>query len=282
MRTTISERHLGGIALLALALAGSGCAPDDGRFELGGRVYHAVGLTQWALPKSLREISGLALDPEGRLFAHADERARIYQVDYDEGDIVKHFDLGDPPLQGDFEGIAWAEGRLYLVTSGGVLFGAEEGEDGASVDYERFDTGFGSQCEIEGLHYDPDGEVMLLACKTPRRAELEGLISVFAWSLRTHRPVPERNIHVGGPAGARLHPSGLTRLPGGGNLVLVASRQRALIELTPTGTLVRVVVMPDADRHAQMEGVEVTSVGDLIIADEGGNKRGRLGVYQAE
>jgi len=62
------------VAAWLLALV-SGCGeptPDDA-FSLGGNRYPLQGLTQWALPESLTEVSGLALTPDGRLFAHADE-----------------------------------------------------------------------------------------------------------------------------------------------------------------------------------------------------------------
>ena len=68
--------------------------------------YDWTKAEQWDLPKSLREVSGLAFTADGRLFAHDDERAIVYQLDYSDGAVVKRFALGDPPDEDDFEAIA--------------------------------------------------------------------------------------------------------------------------------------------------------------------------------
>src|SRR5687768_14749269 len=77
---------------------------------------------QMRLPGALREISGLAVTPDGRVFAHGDERAIVSEVDYRRGAIVKSFALGSPILAGDFEGLAIADKRFFLITSTGRLY----------------------------------------------------------------------------------------------------------------------------------------------------------------
>lgn len=276
-----SARSRGLLVLLALA----GCSDIDASFAIGGHDYPAEGLTQWALPPELREISGLALDDRGRLFAHGDEAAVIVELDLRQGRLVKRFALGDPPRRGDFEGLAWVGQRLWLVTSDGELLDAPEGGDGEHVQFGVQRTGLGRRCEIEGLDHDPVRGLLLMACKTPRQKALEGTVAVLAWSLAQRAPAPEQDLIVPIPAtdGRRavLHPSGLTRSTANGNLVLVAARQRALLELAPEGRIVKAFTMPRDGGHPQMEGIVMTVSGDLVIADEGGNQRGRLSVYAA-
>ena len=74
-----------------------------------------------------------------RLLAHDDERGRVVEIDFPAGSIVKDFELGGPRgrVADDFEGIAAAEGRLYLVTSSGRLYEFAEGADGETVPYNR-------------------------------------------------------------------------------------------------------------------------------------------------
>jgi hypothetical protein len=45
------------------------------------------------LPSVLSEVSGLATTPDGRLFAHDDERAIVYQVDPENGEVIKAFSV---------------------------------------------------------------------------------------------------------------------------------------------------------------------------------------------
>ena len=79
----------------------------------------------------------------------------------------------------------------------------------------------------------------------------------------------------------RFNPSGIAVSPRNGNLLLVAAKQKALLEITMAGDLVKVFTLPMQRYHRQTEGIALFANGTLILADEGGNKRGRLGVYRA-
>jgi uncharacterized protein YjiK len=291
------RRRAAALTLLAAAAsAAAGCARAAEEFELGGYRYSTDRLVQWALPGRLREISGLTLDPDGRLFAHDDEVAVIYELDYASGAILRSFAAGQPPVTGDFEGIAWADGLLYLVTSDGDLLALTPGDDGAHLPYQRHVTGLGRRCEIEGLHYDAPQRLLRLACKTVRERGDRNRTLVLAWSLETASPAPDHDLALHWPAAAtasvhlsradgrderRLRLSGLTRSSRNGNWIAVAARQHALVEFDADGAVVRAFAIPGADRHPQMEGVALADDGRLIIADEGRKARGRLSVYAA-
>ena len=68
--------------------------------------------TSRELPRRLREVSGLAMTADGRLLAHHDEAAVVFEIDDASGRVVKQFQLADldAPVAGDFEGIAAAAG----------------------------------------------------------------------------------------------------------------------------------------------------------------------------
>ena len=59
--------------------------------------------------------------------------------------------MGRPVPRDDFEGIAYLDGVIYLVTSAGLIYVTTEGDDGERVDFEIYRTGLGRYCEIEGL-----------------------------------------------------------------------------------------------------------------------------------
>jgi uncharacterized protein YjiK len=248
--------------------------------------FDAQSLTQWELPKKLREISGLAMTPDGRLLAHGDELGIVYQIDYDSGKLVKAFALGDPTVQDDFEGIAVQGNVVYLVTSHGKIYRAPEGLDGERVAYDVFDTGLWKQCEIEGLALAPRGRDLLLACKEPHSETLAGVRMIYRWSIEEHRVLESQSIAIDASAVARrldtksFNPSDITVSGTGGHLLFVASRQQALVETDAAGTVLAALRLPLADRHRQPEGLAIAADGRLIIADEGGKGRARLGVYR--
>lgn len=267
----------GAVFLATAAVAGESAAWLD-RHPLDGD-----SLRQWRLPERLREISGLALTDAGRLFAVADEQAVVYELDWTAGRLVKAFALGNPVLRGDFEGIAIVAGRFYIVTSSGDLYESAEGGDGEQLDYERHATGLGERCEIEGLAATRAGDRLLIACKEPRAGQAG--VEVHAWSPETRRLLPDETLELPltdilpAIGATRLNPSGIVIVPESGNLLLVAARQRALVELSPDGRVLAAMPLPLAHRHRQPEGIELAADGRLLISDEGGSHKARLAVY---
>ena len=244
-----------------------------------GALEEARG-TRWELPRPLREISGLAVTADGRLLAHGDERARVFELDPVGRRVVKSFTLGTGSGErGDFEGIAVGEGKIFLVTSDGDIYAASEGEDGTTVLFQRTVTGLGARCEIEGLAYQPTGRLLLLACKQARGQEPRAGVAVLRWSLAT-RAVVEPPFRAALPGGAMpaFAAAGIDRDPASGHFVAVDSRNRVVVELDGEGRLLAALPLSRL-RHPQPEGIAVMPTA-LVVADEGGKKgTGALTIY---
>jgi uncharacterized protein YjiK len=240
---------------------------------------------RWKLPRALDEISGLAIDGAGRVFAHDDEKAIVYEVDPDSGRIVKRFAFGQPAARGDFEGIALVGDRVILTTSDGDLYVGREGKDGEAVPYTTQATGIGRRCEVEGIAWDQSARSLLFACKTPRVEALLGRLAVFAWPLEQRAPVATLKILVPMPAAARrlghgaFSPSELLIDPTTGHLLLLAARTPAIVELTPAGELVGVARLRAAF-HRQAEGLALERDGTLLVSDEANGARATLTAYR--
>jgi uncharacterized protein YjiK len=250
----------------------------------GASLFAAEPDQQWRLPKRLREISGLALTPDGRVMAHDDETAVIYQIDIDSGEVVKRFALGDPPVRGDFEGLAIsADGDFYLTTSKGRLYRFREGDDRTHVGFESFDTSLRDVGELEGLAFQPDDETVILACKTHYTPALRGAVALYAWSPRAPaepaRPwltIPVA--YLADALGARsFHPSSVEIDARTGRLVVLAGRENAMVELDAGGLLLAARGL--GEHHRQAEGATILPSGALVIADEGGDGRALMTRY---
>lgn len=277
-------------ALAALASPGSGWhgPGGGGQASLADYGLSEESATHSRLARRLAEISGLALTADGRLLAHHDEAAVVFELDSRTGAVLKEFGVTDgaAPIRDDFEGIAVAGERIYLVTSAGRLYEFREGADGESVLFTLHATGVGRHCEIEGLAYDAGRGSLLLLCKRSLDPEGADRLTIHAWSVTDRRVLedPGAVISVGevsrelGERGFR--PSGIERHPDSGNYFVVAARQRAIAELAPDGRLVAVRRFP-ARWHRQIEGITFGPDGALIVADEGAGGRGRLTVYPA-
>lgn len=250
-----------------------------------GQVRVEGDAQRWKLPGKLREISGLALTPDGRLLAHEDQHAIVYEIDPREGKLVKAFALGNPTEEDDFEGIAVAEERVYLVTSKGRLYETREGADGERMRFNTYDPGVDEACfEIEGLAFEPTARVLLLACKRARRLEDEDHILIFRWSLAQREladpaqlRIPSQALVPDGERADQFRPSGIARHAATHHLLLLSSKNHSLAEITAKGEVVALQQLP-AQHHRQAEGIALDADA-LLIADEGGKKRSRLARY---
>jgi hypothetical protein len=249
------------------------------------------GRTQHRLPGRLQEISGLARVSGEALSGHGDERARIHRIDPGSGQVLEEFRLGENGVRGDFEGIAALGSTVFLTDSDGLVFASPEGEADARVSYKRLDTGIGARCEVEGLAAIRDPDRLLLACKSRRDRELVGGVTVFSVGLEdandpaevTSGPPellldlpPAALEEVGLPR--RLSVSGLEVHPETGRLVLVASREGRIVEMTRDGEILAWARLRSGP-HRQPEGITFTADGGLAIADEGGGGAARLTIY---
>jgi uncharacterized protein YjiK len=246
------------------------------RFDFSAPVRH------FSLPGRLDEISGLAATPDGRLFGHDDERATFHEIDPVTGAVGKRFSLGNPPLRGDFEGLAIVEERFFLVTSEGLLYEFREAGDRAEVPYRMTDTGLGVGCEIEGLDYDPLDDALLLPCKVSRPER--GVIVVHRIRLDAARepllPIEIEREQLRGHGVRRgFAPSSILVDPAG-TLILVSAVVEALIEVDRDG-VVRSGLALSRERHRQPEGLAFAPDGALLIADEHSGGDARITVYAA-
>jgi hypothetical protein len=262
------------------ALQSASAAATLSRYDLA-----APPADRWELPKALQEISGLAVDSAGRIFAHDDEQGIIYQLDPATHRVVKRFSFGLPAVRGDFEAMAVVGRQVILTTSDGVLYAGREGRDGESVPYVTQATGVGRECEVEGMVYEAAGRGLLFACKTPRVRALVGHVAVLRWSLDRKALDPRPRIFVGlseitrGLKAQGFHPSELVRVPGNGHYLLLSGRQHAIAEITPAGKVVAVAHLRRRD-HRQAEGLALAPDGSLLISDEGAGQRGTVTVYR--
>jgi uncharacterized protein YjiK len=241
-------------------------------------------LARWLLPEGLAEISGLALTPDGRLFAHDDEQGRISEIDYRSGVVVKQFIIGKQALHADFEGITVVGNRLYLLASDGTLYEFPEGARDARVAHTVHDTHLGKECEFEGLAYDAGINALLLSCKRVGTKRLEDMLVIYRWRLKagdggqlSTLTVPLA-LAIGGNGWKTLHPSDITVDPTSGNYVLVAAQEQALVEITPDGAVVASRPLPEGLQHT--EGVAITRDSLLILSDEAGNRPATISLYR--
>ncbi|MGQ0539696.1 MAG: SdiA-regulated domain-containing protein [Gemmatimonadaceae bacterium] len=290
------------LALGASFAALAGCRPTEGSLSrsdsavVAGRIARlersladpsaapaGLPLARWVLPNTLREISGLAAAPDGRLFAHGDEQGHVSVIDPRGGIILKQFRLGSG-VRADFEGITLADSTIYMVASNGTLYEFQEGANHGRVSFRVHDTQLGRECEFEGVAFERDSMWLVLPCKRVGKKELKDQLVIYRWKLDPAASprfsvltIPLAQV-VGTHGWKGLHPSDITIDPTTGAYVIVAAQERALIQIAPNGAVISAVALPSG--HTMAEGIAITRDGLLYISDEASNRAASITLYR--
>ncbi|HEU4829143.1 MAG TPA: SdiA-regulated domain-containing protein [Gemmatimonadales bacterium] len=236
-------------------------------------------VARWELPGALSEVSGLAIAPDGRLFAHGDETGDLFEIDYRSGIVVKRFSLGPDDVTADFEALAIRGSTFWLLTSRGRLYEFEEGRNGERVPYRTAEPPVGEDCEeFEGMTVD--GDALVIACKKARKA-FGGALHLYRWPVGSRSAerieVPADSIRARMPEWEEFSASGITRRDDTGTFILVAGPEQGYLEVSAEGRIIVARALP-AD-HGQPEGVAWTSDGMLFIADEATGRTAAVTIY---
>ncbi len=240
-------------------------------------------IARWVLPPSLAEVSGLTVMSDGRLLAHGDEYGNVSVLDPRRGVLLKEFSIG---AKADFEGITTASGIIYMVASNGQVYAFREGANRQRVSYEMYDTRLGKECEFEGVAFDSRRAALLLPCKNIEKKSLRNSVLIYVWRL-DNAAVPRTSVitiplrrAIGDNPWAHLRPTDITVDKNTGHYVLIAAGEKALLEITPNGEVVRSMPLPGGDEHGQAEGVAITEDGILIVSDEATSRFASITLYR--
>jgi uncharacterized protein YjiK len=294
-----------GVMLLAALVAAPGCRGTRGQganqvdaaalAEREARLAQSLAqpdstadrdapLARWVLPAQLAEISGIALTSDGRLLAHNDETGRVFEIDYRRGVVVKQFLLGKKIVHDDFEGIAVAGDRIFMLASGGRLYEFKEGKESQAVPFTIHDTKLGRECEFEGVAFDPAINSLVMACKHVGIKSLKDFLVIYRWNLSgtgesrlTQLKVPMAQA-VGTNEWKHITPSDISIDPATGNYVVIAAQERALVVLTPAGEVVVSRSLPNG--HDMAEGLAITRDSILVVSDESVRRPATLTLYR--
>jgi len=287
--------------LLIAAAAGTGCRSESDVSEaeateiaarqqrLTARMASAQGdsavpLARWILPEDLREVSGVALLPDGRLLAHNDERSRVYVIDPRVGKVIKTFGVGGAAgIVADFEAITTSGSDIYMLVSDGTIYRFREGADGASVPFTRIDTRLGKECEFEGIAVD-DSASFILPCKTIGDKSLRNQIMIYRWrAVAGGEPIISTiTIPLADAVGSndwkKLSLSDIAIDPATGNYVMITGPERAMIEVTRNGDVVQSRPLPG--KPQQPEGIAISRQGMMILSDEAVTREADITLYK--
>lgn len=268
------------IALMALLVAAcaerTAPAPTRTSDTAGAQAAHAAIPYRleapdavFRLPGALREASGLAVLPSGRLATVQDEAGIVYEIDPATGRV-----LHETPFAGggDFEGIEWGADALWVLRSNGDLYRLVAGQPA-----ERIRTPLKSRNDCEGLGWDAARKRLLIAAKAYPGEGLGHVRAVYAFDPATRAvslafTLDRRRLDT--PDG-EFRPSAVAVHPTSGLVYVLSSARKAIAVVDPDGRLVATADLPSR-LYPQPEGLAFLPDGTLFIESEGAAARATL------
>ncbi len=132
------------------------------------------------LDETLRELSGLACFND-QFCAIQDEKGKVFFLDGQTGAILHDEKFWD---KGDFEDIEIIGDRVFVIKSNGNIYESNV----YSIDEERttkYDLGFSSDWNFEGMTFDPVDSVLLICAKRKTSAPRKEIYSLPLSDLYT-------------------------------------------------------------------------------------------------
>ena len=244
------------------------------------------------LSQELAEVSGLSNIPNSPyLYAIEDESGILYLLDRQTGRTVQQIPFWK---EGDYEGIEWINGKVYVVKSTGTVYKVTA-PGSTEQQVEKFNGFLDSDNDIEGLGYDPAKNQLLLACKAEPGEDIDPnrFKAVYGFDLETntfneeplllldrnavdaylrsckpgpnHHKIcdifsPEKEDFDLTPAAMAVHP--LT-----GHYYLTSAKGNLLLIIDSNGNILHIDKLPKA-LHRQPEGLCFDEQGNLYISNE--------------
>lgn len=231
------------------------------------------------LPDELKEISGITMTPDGRMFAEQDEEGIVYQLDYGNGNILKKFYLGSPAIKGDFEDIAYAHEKFYMVQSNGDIYEFSEGENNKAVEYTVYKTTLSKKNDIEGMCFDPKTNTLLLITKGISGTSDTDVKAAYSFSLPDMKFNPEPRFELKkSEIKNYFNPSGIEYNGITGTFFVIAANGNMIVEISNEGKELGKEKLPPKF-HAQPEGITFSKDGTLYISNEGKDQSANLVIY---
>jgi hypothetical protein len=233
--------------------------------------------SQWVLPKILHEVSGIAVVDNERLLIHQDETAVVYHFDIDTQLVAPLFQLDEPPLKIDIEGIALLQSDVYLITSTGKIYKVPNGlnRSGVIEDYVVFNSGLAKVCEIEGLDEDFLSGSLVLVCKQMFKRDAD-YISVYRFTPETNKTTLLFDIPFAS-VGQPVHATAIATWFD--HYIVLFGKENLLGQFAEDGSVVGLQSLKKK-HHPQPEGLGFLEDGHLMLVDEGKKGKGRITVYR--
>jgi len=256
----------------------------------------------FAMPRTLKEISGIAMIGDTALLCVQDENGVVFSFSLKTKTINELLYFGP---HGDYEDIALASNILFILESNGNIHEIKNLSTSAPEIKKHF-TPLQKKNNAEALCYNPERDELLISCKRKTEGVNSDIKEIYAFDLKTHELQPNPrfiikleeiksylqqnksiNIYNNNLSKIKninelLMPSAISIHPVTGELYILSAKRRTLTILDMKGN-VKGLYPLENNFFMQAEGITFASNGDMYISNEGGKKiQGNILMFKYE
>ncbi|MES2775705.1 MAG: SdiA-regulated domain-containing protein [Bacteroidota bacterium] len=260
------------VIIVAVSVAATGCRNRNRKIK-SPAAYDLGSPEKFNMPGSLLEISGITFDSGANdiIYAIQDEQGKVFKLVWGNKKQSHTKFAGD----GDFEDLAIAGNKMYVLKSNGVLvyFPMEQlqHEDADSV---AFSTQLLPSGEYEGMSADGSGKLYVL-CKKCDSDKNSGKVTVASVGI-TDSGYEVENVYISEAditvnnekLKSRFQPSALAKNPVTGEWFIISAINKLLV-ITDANWQVKEAWPLNGNTFNQPEGIAFDAVGNLYISNEG-------------
>jgi uncharacterized protein YjiK len=236
------------------------------------------------LNDELLEISGIFYYPKDTsVFAISDEKGNLFKIHLGKTIITEKWNFDK---KRDFEDLYFKDSTGYVLESNGNIYSLNFSPKGDTI-YSRkniFPNADKNKNEFESLYYDDERKTFVMICK---KCEGDKKKAVTAWGFDPETgkytfplfTIDEAPIaRQAGKDKIKLQPSGAARNPLTKDIWILSAINHMLVVTDANGVFKEAYHL-DPSMYTQPEGIAFTPTGDLLIANEAGNKYNRATLF---
>ena len=249
------------------------------------------------LPHMLNEISGLTYIDSSTFACIQDEKGILFLYDINKEEIIQKYTFN---MDGDYEGITRVDKTIFVLRSDGILFKISDFQS-KNFRLDSIVTGIPAN-NNEGLCYDFDNNRLLIACKSKigKGHDFKDKRVIYGFNLKTNtmneEPVFDIDlqsvkrfalkenvkVHVKSKKKGKVADPDIKMLtsdigihPITKKLFLLSAIDHMLFIFDRSGTIEHIENL-NAEIFNQSEGITFRPNGELLITNEGNDKKATL------
>ena len=227
-------------------------------------------ISEWLLPKELKEVSGISWMQGDRFACVQDEIGKVFIYNTRTSSVENEIPFAG---KGDYEGIAIVADTIYVLHANGKIFEIAN-YSSPKRRVKLYESHLSKKQDNESLAYDKKNNRLLVAVKEAK-SDKDDFKGIYSFDLKTKtmavKPVYKIDLNnkvFKGKKSNSIQPSDIEVHPLTGNIYIIEGNKPKLLVLNSKGDILFLNELKDKE-FSQPEGLSFSPDGQMYISNEG-------------